>query len=132
MEEIVEKEMEAYRSTYCPTIENYLNNFILHLPDNRFKNGGYYRRYYNSTQWVTKFKDMPRHIDKGHSDLFMNQSPKEFYETIDKTIVDCGLSLEEIRELWKKDEKMKLWELSLPIYIRLRELGYNKNPDLTR
>jgi len=49
----------------------------------------------------------------------------EFYKDIDTTIAELGLNPEQIERLVRSYSLTKLSEIVLPVYIRLREAGYN-------
>lgn len=138
--DIVLQEIIDYNTEFHYTgIDKYLNNFILRLPDRRWQNGSWYNKNYDPVEWETKHKELPprKHtglprLNEGHSDLYLNQSPREFFETICRVIAECGIPIETIEKLWEKNENTLLEVLTFPVYVRLRELGYNKSPDLTK
>lgn len=66
---------------------------------------------------------------------YLAQTPREFFEMVDKVTMELGISPEEINELKKlrieagSDDLAKkyleqLQELIAPVYFRLREMGY--------
>ena len=60
-----------------------------------------------------------------HSELYLNQSPEEFYATVDSLIEDCGLNLETIQQMHEGTNTMTvLNDYAFPVYIKLREMGY--------
>ena len=68
-----------------------------------------------------------------HSDLRKSQTPREFFKTIDDVITDSGIDINEIKRLQnlnKIDNQgshyKKLYDLVLPVYIKLREIGYER------
>ncbi len=127
---IVEEELNRAREKYgdqAPLM--YLNSFILRLPDKRFNRRGYLRQYFDEASWRTKHKDLPN-PNLGFSEIFKNQTPEEFYTAVDRTIKECGISIEDIYRLQRTD-KLALCNLAWPIFIRLREMGYQKIPCFT-
>ncbi len=68
-----------------------------------------------------------------HSQIYLKQTDKEFGETLDAVLKESSFDVEKLRELVKDgsskatDEKSKIL---LPIYKKLRELGYNHYPEL--
>jgi len=100
----------------------YFNNFKGHLPK------GYYREHFPKS-----FNDW----DEKHSKLLKKQTMGEFHETIDNVISQLGFSKEEFiafqSQLSQVPETGDFYiEKCTPLYIKLREMGYNHYPDLTR
>jgi len=105
MQQIVEREIEEYRQRYGDKEEEYRK-------------------------------------DVG-SELWKQQTFRQFFETIDHVLDELKIPIEEIKRLQDlikgsrndndgRDPLDKLNELILPAYIRLREMGYNRYPDLVR
>lgn len=111
----------------------YLNNFILHV----IGVGGAYRK--NSIvkeNWNVPHKKILVNLsegkervfpDKGHSKVFLRQTPREFYETVDRALKETNADVAEIkRQIASRNaDYIKVNQMLLPAYIRLRELGYN-------
>lgn len=138
VEQIVREEIERSKNVHgeddCvnPWYNHYFNNFYLKFfPLER--------------TCCRSFWDVPLKVSlpnlKECSKLYYGQSPHEFYETIDRTVEETGISLDEVTCLVKRrpeDEDVvafnrwhkKFCDLILPAYIRLREIGYNQQ-DLT-
>lgn len=73
----------------------------------------------------------------GHSDLYENQTPKQFWETVDKALEAEGISIEDVKQMQTQLNKEsdfaltnELIKLTFSAYVRLRALGYNRY-DLT-
>ena len=65
---------------------------------------------------------------------YRNQSLTEFWATIDNIIEEVGITQEQIIEARNRFDKYRDWkmfDLVIPIYIGLRNLGYKHYPDLT-
>ena len=119
--EIIQEEMQQYRSKY-----EYLNNFYLNLPD------GLYRSMhvvFKKTEEQMEFSPAEKK-QHGHSDLYCNQKRKEFFKAIDDVLIEEGIALEEIKRLQTLNTTMedleKFYESVFPIYVKLREKGYNR------
>ena len=97
---------------------NYLNNFHGHLP------GGYKRGLDSSQKSSIN--------DAIASERRRDQTRGEFWATIDTVIQELGIQPEAIIQARNKLKPTGITHLILPIYIRLRELGYNHYPDLTQ
>jgi hypothetical protein len=74
-----------------------------------------------------------------YSDLYCSQTWGEFFAAIDQAIEEENLSLDEVRRLVHEVEgperksfedhraaRDALYEYATPVYLRLREIGYNK------
>ncbi len=143
MREIIEREMEEFggrKSRYKRDKWMYFINFHMRLP--RKDLGGLSmsekmaRDYgYLDIKFIGRFPDAER-----HSELYENQTPKEFYETIKKALREKGISVDDVAKLNSESTKgefvdeskiIELFKFVFPAYIRLREMGYNHYPDLT-
>jgi len=135
--EIIEREFKEYSKKYPnAAMAKYLNNFFFRLPDSRFDNNGYYRRVYTVEIRKKSFRELTEDFAKKHglyfaresskhSELYLNQSPEEFYATVDSLIEDCGLNLETIQQMHEGTNTMTvLNDYAFPVYIKLREMGY--------
>ncbi len=123
LKEIIENEIDESKKKYGNQwVIEFFNNFNGHLP------GGYKRR------GIQDFNDW----DERFSETLRKQSLKEFHRTIDKVSEELGINQQEIIDIQKTLQEKnnfsvyeKLFELCIPIYVKLREMGYNHYPDLT-
>jgi hypothetical protein len=75
------------------------------------------------------------HIEGG-SDLWKRQTYRQFFDTIDQALLDSGIPIDEVKRLMplarrgSVEDVKKLNELTLPAYVKLRETGYHREPDL--
>ena len=155
MEQIVAEEIEQSKRQYGERtgFRYYFNNFYLSLPSDDFNHGGPNR----DTAIELRIFDIPHEVYiknlsegdnrlaqrllKMHSPLYLQQTPKQFFETIDKVLAEKGIPLEEVKMLQhevfvikSKDgliaeprtdkEVIELFNRVLPAYIKLREMGY--------
>lgn len=128
MEQIL-KEMEEHNKNGK---ESFLNNFHHKLPDERYDRGGVYRSYFEDEEWDTPFRILNGESPARPSELYLDQTPAEFFSTIDSAIEDCGIDLERLKTLQADKWNIKeIHSFVLPIYVRLREMGYKHYPDLT-
>src|SRR3989338_8607295 len=118
---IIKTEMQRYRSKY-----EYLNNFYMNFPE------GFYRtihKVFRKTEEQMEFSPAEKK-QHGHSDLYCNQKRKEFFKAIDDVLIEEGIALEEIKRLQTLNTTMedleKFYESVFPIYVKLREKGYNR------
>ena len=121
---------------------NHLNNFFFRLPDNRFDNNGYYRQTYTGEKWKKTFREFKEEFAKtygsdfaresrNNSELYLNQSPAEFYATVDSLIEDCGLDVNKIQQMQENHTpQISLNDYAFPVYVKLRDMGYTHR-DLT-
>jgi len=74
-----------------------------------------------------------------YSELFRNQTMREFFEIVDTVLEEEGISIEEVKRLQRLRNEwdgagdpilIHLNGLTLPTFIRLREMGYKRYPDL--
>ena len=121
LEKEIREEIEQYREKHGKYWGmEYFNNFDINLPGSLIRKPGFDL---NSKPW----KD-----DGEVSFKLREQSLEEFLETIDKVIENIKIEPQDIIEGRKyRFENDKFFDLITPIYIRLRELGYNHYPDLT-
>jgi hypothetical protein len=78
-------------------------------------------------------------IRRTHSEKRLAQTGKEFYEEIDRTVAELGISAKELastvnrfqfgEKTTEEREKLaeKLLELLIPVYAALREKGYSRH-----
>lgn len=144
---------------YNPKNEEFLNNFYTRFPVGEGSSPeGLYRmlvaryldqtnRIYFQSQIKTSFKDQKDMDDycSKYSDLYLDQTPKQFIATLDETVVELGLSIEQIiqnnqrsneasKDLFVNDEFRAICILAStnrdnylrPVYAALRGKGYNK------
>ena len=120
LKEIIEAEVRTYKDEmgsewYVP----FYNNFDGLLP------GGYKRDEVYAQMYGFRSKDSK----------FRQQTLGEFYEVVDKIIEELGMTPEEIVESRKKarepdnpsERDLSFWDKILPIYIKLREMGYSES-----
>jgi len=110
-------------------IREYLNNFHLKMPDGNDQSGygSWYRELYHN-HWEVKHRESKNNFGS-YSGLFLDQSPKEFYEAVDLAIGECGISRAEITKMLECSNGRPK-EIVLPVFIKLREMGYDRR-DLT-
>jgi len=136
-----------------------LNNYHCYLPSDYFadKGGRLMAVFANNAGWMDKLNNQT-HSPKdcyGHSELFLSQTPREFFNTIDQTIASLpDVSIDEINRLQRlhyeiptiymsqnmspDEEKAEiekiaksmeairsLYEYTLSVYIDLRVKGYS-------
>lgn len=105
----------------------YFNNFYGNLP------GGYRRRLLESAPELKNMKKW----DKGSSKSIEKQTVSEFFETIDRVINEMELDVSEIVAIQNNttlnsvEKYSNLYDMILPVYTKLREMGYKHYPDLT-
>ena len=140
MEQIVrgeiEKESPEAKMVHSDPIMFYLNNFHLQI----FDTGGYRRSFQVVPQYKEQFNTPHRKIvietgkgsqrvypDKSHSRVFLRQSPKEFFETVNRALKETGIDVNELKKLAiSGDDRIALLHLLLPTFIKMREWGYKK------
>ncbi|MBS3119031.1 hypothetical protein J4417_05155 [Candidatus Woesearchaeota archaeon] len=113
--EIVEEELKTAKivGPKIGWLSEYLNNFHTRLP------GGFYRG-----RSFDYFLDK-KYTNENASKKLKGMTHAEFYKDIDTTIAELGLNPEQIERLVRSYSLTKLSEIVLPVYIRLREAGYN-------
>ncbi len=103
----------------------YLNNFFSKLP------GGFHRQIIPENELDICSRKRYHGERHNHSDLFLDQSPRVFYATIDSVVEQCGLDPVKIRTMQEeKNDRRELNNYAQPAYVELRLLGYNHH-DLT-
>ncbi|MEK6934090.1 MAG: hypothetical protein AABW75_04390 [Nanoarchaeota archaeon] len=132
-EEIAE-ELRKYKTSSITVKYNHvLNNFHMHFPSN--EEDAFYRTVQKILRrWNKPFEETGANNNK-ISDLKRNQTREQFYQTIDDTTAELGISLDKIKSdvsqfYERKEEELQpyqnLWNTLFPIYARLREKGYSK------
>ena len=141
----IRREIEIYRKDYVKkfgTEENWrshlLNNFHLHLPH---ENPGLmiYRNmitFIDKEAWNKPFGEIMSIVSGGreggatYSELFLNQTPKEFYAVVDEVTEMRKIDPKKIFAV-KEQSQEKMNKLLMPIYVDLRKKGYSRYKDLT-
>ena len=84
-----------------------------------------------------------RYGTEGHSERFLNLTPRQFYDEIDATIIELGIPIDQVKYLKERalaagnSEKpadfdrsrnydRELATLTMPVFIRLLEKGYTR------
>lgn len=113
-----------------------LNNFHLHFVDSEGKS--YYRDLY---QYPNKLKlwdsrpidDKRQRPDPQISSRKWNVTPRQFYEEVDAVTAVLGIDPQDIANLiekfnsnYSKGVEKKLWDLLIPVYVKLRKRGYSR------
>jgi len=122
----IEREIKKCKREYPESwAMKYFGNFMCHLPEGLYRKGKFYDSDFK--QWGEK-----------HSKLMKSQTIGQVHHVIDNIISKKGIDLENMIRLlitWreKKDNTAlsELYDIATPIYIKLREMGYNHYPDLT-
>jgi hypothetical protein len=100
---------------------SYFNNFHGHLP------GGFHRK-------MAAVDDDWKYGAPG-AGARRGLTATEFHQDVDRTIAELGLDPETMSQLEKdietRSDMEKFHAYILPLYVRLREKGYNHYPDLT-
>lgn len=120
-------------------MRGYLNNFPMNLPDTREAHGGTNRAcLIDIGMWDKPLGAYLRRAPdergryKGyrrHSEIRLNQTGPQFFATIDGTLGDEGIDLTEmqiLQERWSisNDYEYACYQRVLPVYVRLRVIGY--------
>ena len=123
MQEIVEKEIAEMKQRYSEHWwPNYFSNFEHRLP------GGFWRMVFEKS-YDNLIGDDPGFME--YSSLLRSQTPRLFFDTIDRLLEEEGISKETVMNLKFHNRDLKrLYELTLPVFIKLREMGYLHYPDL--
>ncbi|MBI3559173.1 hypothetical protein HY085_02145 [Candidatus Gottesmanbacteria bacterium] len=120
----------------------WLNNFSLHLPGHM-----YHYLLMEPTRIDKQFievirisvregrtsEDTLKRAVQESSELYLNQTPREFFAKFDSAIKEAGLDTEKFEELLKSsspEKYKKMNDLLEPVYKLLRLEGYNDH-DLT-
>ena len=127
---IITGEMSRYSSKSA-----YLNNFYMVLPDDTYEHGSYYGNLFVRIKRMDlspiEHGAEPEHEkQRGATDLALNQKGRNFLETIERALIEEGISIDEVKRLQKLGigdfNKIKeLHELVFPAYVRLRRVGYS-------
>ncbi len=135
---------------YDPEKETYLNNFYCKFPegpDSKRPDGlarlscqiiwevsfrDYYRKKIGGT-WLKDEKQYEDYVRK-FSARYLSESPRQFFATIDQVATDLGLDMANLQRMMRSckqpdstlDMCIERDNFIRPVYIRLREMGYNK------
>ncbi len=63
----------------------------------------------------------------GHSSIFLNQTPRQFFENVFRAFQKTGADFSKVKQLSASkslEDRVIASRLALPAYIRLRSLGY--------
>ncbi len=126
----------------------HLNNFLLRfpLPPEETDRLNFFRNLYPSMGAMNKphkqiLMEQLGRTDANSSERYLNETPQQFFDTIDATIQACGIPLDEIvqkqRQILHAPSsedydifKKLLSQRVVPVYIELRLMEYNDH-DLT-
>ena len=102
---------------------DYLHNFLNYFPGNAYQ---------KTFEQMGLTEQKPDSDEKMHSEKRKNQTLCEFYDTVIKTIKTCSLDIQEIESENQKttnfkdqNKRMELIKKLIPVYLKLREIGYN-------
>ena len=130
LSKVIEREINKSKKEYGDEwYLKYFNNFYGNLPGGLYRDPLLFPRHIRDKKII----DFEEPNDK-LSRIRLNQSTLEFHKTIDDVIKELRLNPREIteaQEKYKKHYDLELFDLIIPIYIRLREMGYKHYPDLT-
>ena len=121
---------------YELTKENFLNNFHTRFPSERLQahpeglSRSVAKAYWNET-YRNVLRDMLGQVDftkycTRRSDLYLDQTPGQFFEEVDRTVFEVGLSLGNIAKKINNGVDEELHDYIRPVYVALREKGYNQ------
>jgi len=130
-------ERESLENSIKAEESHFLNNFYMRvLPENNNRWITMRDKEKKSGCWDKKQRDTIEHPEE-HSDLWLNQKPKEFFETIDRVIEELDTDGEIKRTIDKlcnvSDYKERgevqdaLEEKLIPVFERLTAMGYTRN-----
>lgn len=134
LKEQILKEIEEFKIEFPEApLATYFENFAFNLPDPRNPLGG------TNRDKMQLFYDIPigDRATPENSEIYKKQTPREFFETVDQIIKEENTPLDKLHQIQQliTEEGSKhyeeLYELVTPVYIKLRQMGYN-NEDLTR
>jgi len=109
MKEIVNREIGQCKQTYGEKWRgHYFNNFECNLP------GGLYRIICEANPKILEL------------DKYPGKNTREMFSDVDKAIEECGIDIPEIERL-RCCDLAGLDDFMLPVYVRLREMGYTKD-----
>jgi hypothetical protein len=130
MAEIVEGEIrrqaEDFGKPYDHAYENYIHNFLGHLPV------GHHASVMQRTGRLDLLNSsrIPVEEHGRHSRVYLRQTPRQFYQTVEKAYRDAGLDPVKVMDFEKRsssalpNELSEIYRYVLPAYIKLREWGY--------
>lgn len=128
--EIVEREIQE-----SGDLNSFLSNFLGWIPDRAYKNGCLNLSFASEEDCVP-FSVLGCNEAEGYSAKFARQTPNGFLAEFRSAARHCNIRLPGLRvKLHNRRGESELQEelnrLLLPIYIRMRELGYQHYKDLT-
>ena len=128
------KEIEQYKGKYGKKWGmHYFNNFDNHLVEGRWRILP--KDATDKDREIQKaFMLMPVVGNPGSSDRMMGLTYGKFYKEVDSIVAGLGINeigIIEKRNRLKLNDDWSLFDLLIPVYIKLRERGYNHYPDLT-
>lgn len=103
-----------------------LNNFHLRLP------GGWYRSLFAKRGLMDALPgDIGSYPSALHSQLFLENTVRHFFDSIDVALRAASVDINECEELLEREMTQELHQLILPAYENLRRTGYT-HLDLTK
>ncbi|GEM_PF-3485171 len=137
--ETVHNEIEQSKNMHGESWRGvYFNNFYLRFT----KTERDFLKKSLSNVWNISRREWLNDNPQNESELYVNQSLQQYYETVDCVVEEAGISSDELQKLIQEIVKSpsdftqfsriykQFCDLILPVYVRLRELGYSQQ-DLT-
>lgn len=113
-----------YRSEYW----SFLNNFHTRIPRTEDPLDSYLGKIHEDISWLDtlnrdNLKLLPENSEH-YSGLFLNQTPREFFNIVDEVLKFYAFDREPFRKPFDAERKSAL---AFPIYVHLRAIGYSDN-----
>ncbi len=141
--EEIERELKKYIDEYGERsgLVHLMNNFLFNLPTPSYEQESYRKRVNQRNEWDVTYIEFIKKVSpndvfqeqlKYHSDLKLNQTPRQFFETIDKVLEELNIPVNEVKRLLEirfkegKNTMPELYKLTLSAYLKLREMGYTR------
>ncbi len=150
IEQTVERELGEFR-VRNPIWENrpdweikngFMNNFYIHFAN--WELG--YRQIYKEHRWDKTYRDylielgLSEQTDSDfqtYSLLYLSQTGRQFFEAVDQAVLEAGVDKTHLETMATKfnklseDERRQFLEILFPVYLKLREKGYNHRDLIT-
>ncbi len=133
--EMVQQEMEEYRRRFGSSWrDNYFDNWIgkvtSKFPKGRCFLASPYSRPDEKNPGMSP-SDYEYPPEERKSDLYMSQTMREFYATIDKVLEEERIDVKKLERKLVDENGSIIWgnldevfDMALPAFVKLREMGY--------
>jgi hypothetical protein len=128
------EKLEELRRTYGEEgEERFFRNFYMNLPSSN--GAAIYESIVSDSSRMDRLQREMEDCPELHSKRYLNQTPREFFETVRRAIAEEGVDVARMEFLQKvgmnNGSRKAFHQLTFPVFVRLVAMGYTER-DITR